>query len=84
MIYEKTLSRKVVSISSKAIIEIEPELLFNGTSAQVDSSGFHKVRDVFMVPFRWLRVGSKKGMEKKKDLASMGKIMNLMRYVSLL
>lgn len=80
MLYEKTLSRKVVSVSSKAIIEVEPERIPNGHSKDTDRSRLEKVKDVVMMPFRWLGGRSKKA-EKPKDFASMGKIMNLMRLV---
>ncbi|KAH6719732.1 ABC transporter-like protein [Leptodontidium sp. MPI-SDFR-AT-0119] len=79
MLYEKTLSRKVVSVSSKAIIEVEPERIPNGHSKDTDRSRLEKVKDVVMMPFRWLGGRSKKA-EKPKDFASMGKIMNLMRF----
>ncbi|KAL2074658.1 hypothetical protein VTL71DRAFT_8437 [Oculimacula yallundae] len=78
MLYEKTLSRKVVSISSKAVIEVEPETMANGHTKDEDRSQFEKIGDVFMKPFRWIG-GRTKKVEKPKDLASMGKIMNLMR-----
>ncbi len=81
MLYEKTLSRKVISVSSKAkaIIEIEPESIPNGVSKHENRSQVKKVKDFVLKPFRWLRSGSKKTADKSKDLASMGKIMNLMR-----
>ncbi|CZT09056.1 related to bile acid transporter [Rhynchosporium graminicola] len=79
MLYEKTLSRKVVSISSKAIIEIDPETMANDGAKDPDRGQLRKVKDVLMAPFRWLGGRSKK-VDKPKDLASMGKIMNLMRF----
>ena len=78
MLYEKTLSRKVVSVSSKAVIEVEPESVPNGHAKKRDRSPLEKIKDVVMTPFRWLGVGKKK-KDKQKDFASMGKIMNLMR-----
>ena len=80
MLYEKTLSRKVVSVGSKAVIEIDPESMPNGHTKHTDRSQMEKIVDVIMKPVRWLRGGSKKA-KKSKDLASMGKIMNLMRFV---
>ncbi|TVY34352.1 ATP-dependent bile acid permease, partial [Lachnellula occidentalis] len=82
MLYEKTLSRKVVSVSSK------PEENGNGTNGTNGSvksgsrSRWRKVVDYLKKPFQ-----SKKktpvlesAPEKSPELASMGKIMNLMRF----
>ncbi|KUJ20900.1 ABC transporter-like protein [Mollisia scopiformis] len=84
MLYEKTLSRKVVSLSSKPVAEANGEGLANGNGngnfKHEDSSRLGKVRNCLMMPFRWLSVKSKSKKAKKKDTASMGKIMNLMRF----
>lgn len=81
MLYEKTLARKVVSVSSKAkaVIEVELETILNGRSKHEDRSRLEKVKDFVLRPIRWLRGGSKKSADKSKNHASMGKIMNLMR-----
>lgn len=85
MLYEKTLSRKVVSLSSKPVIEVDGEGMANGNGnghghfKHEELSRIGKVRNCLMMPFRWLGGKSKAKKEKKKDTASMGKIMNLMR-----
>jgi hypothetical protein len=80
MLYEKTLSRKVVSVSSKPE---EDGNAPNGTNGAKHGplSRWQKVPDFFKRPFQ-----SKKNVvvveaapEKSPELASMGKIMNLMR-----
>lgn len=81
MLYEKTLSRKVVSVSSKPE---ENSNSTNGTNGSVKSgsrSRWRKAVDYLKKPFQ-----SKKKIpvlegvpEKSPELASMGKIMNLMR-----
>lgn len=84
MLYEKTLSRKVVSLSSKPVIEVDGEGMVNGNGngdfKHEGHSRMGKVRNCLMVPFRWLGGKSKTRKEKKNDTASMGKIMNLMRF----
>lgn len=82
MLYEKTLSRKVITVSSKAkaIIEVEPESISNGVSKSGDRSQLVRLKDAVLRPYRWLFGGSKKEKDKSDDHASMGKIMNLMRY----
>ncbi|TVY88501.1 ATP-dependent bile acid permease, partial [Lachnellula willkommii] len=82
MLYEKTLSRKVVSVSSKPE---EDDNSKNGTNGSVKSgtrSRWRKAVDYLKRPFQ-----SKKKTavlesvpEKSPELASMGKIMNLMRF----
>lgn len=74
MLYEKTLSRKVVSVSSKPIEEGS-----NGKAEKKSRLG--KVIEWFKSP---LKGKKKKGVlesvpERSAELASMGKIMNLMR-----
>ncbi|EKD21137.1 ABC transporter [Drepanopeziza brunnea f. sp. 'multigermtubi' MB_m1] len=82
MLYEKTLSRKVVSVSSKtkAIIEVEPESIPKGRASRADQSLPERLKDIILKPYRWMRGNSKKKADKSEDLASMGKIMNLMRF----
>ncbi|KAK2630395.1 hypothetical protein QTJ16_001215 [Diplocarpon rosae] len=82
MLYEKTLSRKVVGVSSKAnaIIEIDPENIPDGTLKQEDSSWLGRFKHIILKPYSRLKGGSKKTADKSQDHASMGKIMNLMRF----
>ncbi|KAE8448168.1 hypothetical protein EG329_009772 [Mollisiaceae sp. DMI_Dod_QoI] len=84
MLYEKTLSRKVVSLSSKPVVEVDSEMAVNGNGNGVikheELSRLGKVRNCMAVPFRWLSSRSKTKQVTKKDTASMGKIMNLMRF----
>ncbi|KAF8849022.1 ABC transporter-like protein [Acephala macrosclerotiorum] len=84
MLYEKTLSRKVVSLSSKPIIEVDREGMANGNGnghfKYEELSRLGKVRNYLVMPFRWLGGKSKTKKVKNQDTASMGKIMNLMRF----
>ena len=87
MLYEKTLSRKIVSISSKSRqSDKEPEIASNGDNSNgimisTDHPWRKQVLEFFMRPFRPPIVRSKpvEEHEKLKQLATMGKIMNLMR-----
>jgi hypothetical protein len=83
MLFEKTLSRKVVSVSSKAIVEVTIESNANG-NGNGRGHGHIKHSD----PSRLQRIrallakvcGHRKAKKvEKKDFASMGKILNLMR-----
>lgn len=83
MIFEKTLARKIIGAPKKA----EPEEQHsNGTAdgpAKIPlRSKFHPVSlwGTFCSHARWL-VGSKAKSKIVKEPASMGKILNLMRYV---
>jgi len=76
MLYEKTLSRKVVSISSKPVDEGHSEANGNGTLKPAEHSRW-RAFDFLVRPFRQYR--SAKSKDKSKELATMGKIMNLMR-----
>jgi hypothetical protein len=74
MLYEKTLSRKVVSVSSK----VQPDQIEsngNGVTKEVDRSRLQKALDYLLSPFGFQTPTPK----DKKRLATMGKIMNLMR-----
>ena len=80
MLYEKTLSRKVVSVSSKPE-EHNSTSGTNGSVKIVRRSRWGKAVEYLKKPFQ-----SKKKTpvlesvpEKSPELASMGKIMNLMR-----
>lgn len=80
MLYEKTLSRKVVSISSKAQPE-EDSQTANGHGKKTASSMWWRPFEVAKYLFRPLCGSRSKDKFKKKDeLASMGKILNLMRF----
>lgn len=76
MLYEKTLSRKVVSVGTKTREDEHSKVNGNGVMKKTRRLGWRKVVEFLSRPFR-----SKKAMnpENPKDLASMGKIMNLMR-----
>lgn len=79
MLYEKTLSRKVVSVSSKPE---EDGNTTNGTNRAKHEplSRWQKVLGFFQRPFQSKkRVVVESAPEKSPELASMGKIMNLMR-----
>jgi len=77
MLYEKTLSRKVVSVSSK------PEEDGNTTNGAKHGplSRWQQVVNFFKTWFRSKKevVVVESAPEKSPELASMGKIMNLMR-----
>lgn len=89
MLYEKTLSRKVVSVSSKPIVEIDAERAAdrdsnshtngNGVAKLVDPTRAARLRGVLSKPLAWMWRKKARKAEKKKDFASMGKILNLMR-----
>lgn len=75
MLYMKTLSRKVVSVSSKAIIEVDCD---GSNSNQKGLGWFRRSLRLLMNPIHRL-CGTRQKKPDKKDLATMGKIMNLMR-----
>jgi hypothetical protein len=79
MLYEKTLSRKIVSISTKARPEKNGNVA-NGNGKQADRFRWRKVLDSAITPFRlcWGRSNTTKTSDEK-ELATMGKILNLMR-----
>ena len=76
MLYEKTLSRKVVSVSSKARGDESDKMNGSGPGKKTARSWWTKTSKLLRTPF-----GSKKANTSQisKELASMGKIMNLMR-----
>jgi hypothetical protein len=76
MLYEKTLSRKVVSISSEAQPDDTAKLNGNGVTKKARNSLWARTIDFFG---RSLGLRKEKVKDKSKELASMGKIMNLMR-----
>jgi hypothetical protein len=79
MLYEKTLSRKVVSISSKTIVEVNLDITTNGVSKHVESRTWKVALNYLISPFKYCFVRRSKSASKEKQLASMGKILNLMR-----
>lgn len=86
MLYEKALSRKVVSVSAKPPPEEGSSDLngLNGSNGTVDgkkNSPIRKFIGYIMKPFNFFRATYKvkKPVDKAKDFATMGKIMNLMR-----
>ena len=76
MLYEKTLSRKVVSVSSKARADEDSKINGNRVARRASRSYWMKILDLWRMPF-WSK--NTKLADKSKELASMGKIMNLMR-----
>jgi hypothetical protein len=76
MLYEKTLSRKVVSVSSKARADENHKINGNGVTTKSNRSYWTKMISFLSKPFWSKKV---KDSDKSKELASMGKIMNLMR-----
>ncbi len=82
MLYEKTLSRKVVSVSSKAVSNSDHGNLENGNGKDAtkheEQSSVRKLFMTLLSPFRAM-CGRRSKDKKKMNLASMGKIMNLMR-----
>lgn len=89
MLFDKTLKRKVVSVSSKAIMEIPADGIANGNghtdgngngvAKHVESSRLQRLASSFTKSFTWL-CGPRAKKTEKKDFASMGKILNLMRF----
>jgi hypothetical protein len=80
MLYEKTLSRKVVSISTKARPGDNGVVVANGNAKQADPSRLRKVIDGLATPFRLCCGRSKRAKSSSEiELATMGKILNLMR-----
>lgn len=80
MLYEKTLSRKVVSISSKIRPEDNLENA-NGQAKKTKSSAWWRPFEFVTYLFRpCCGSRSSEKLKKKDELASMGKILNLMRF----
>jgi hypothetical protein len=85
MLYEKSLSRKVISISGKPLDD-NKVMNGNGTLEATDQSRLSMLTGYLRRCFRRKPAKSKEELaaEKAKDMASTGKIMNLMRFVKLL
>lgn len=87
MLYEKTLSRKVVSVSSKPVVDVDLDEITianghgNGHVKFIDLTRSQKVWRFLAKPFSWMSRKKVVEVEKKKGFASLGKILNLMRYV---
>jgi hypothetical protein len=80
MLYEKTLSRKVVSISTKARPGDNDVAVANGNVKEAGPSRLRKVIDGLTTPFRLCGGRSKRAKSSSEnELATMGKILNLMR-----
>ena len=77
MLYEKTLSRKVVSISSAP----QENGAQNGVKKEETHGPWSKAVEYLLMPYRAV-CGQSRSKAPKKDLATMGKILNLMRYVA--
>ncbi len=82
MLYEKTLSRKVVSVSSKVVSNSNYDNVENGNGKDVtkheEKSAARRLFATLLGPFRAM-CGRRSKDKRKTNLASMGKIMNLMR-----
>ena len=85
MLYEKSLSRKVVSISSKPQDEtgVTTNGNENGVTKPVAGGMLRRSLVYALSCFRRKTAAPKEEMadEKSKELATTGKIMNLMRFV---
>ncbi|TVY13303.1 ATP-dependent bile acid permease, partial [Lachnellula arida] len=82
MLYEKTLSRKVVSVSSKPEEDDNSKNGTNGSAKSESRSRWRKAVDYLKKPFQSKTKTPvlESVPEKSPELASMGKIMNLMRF----
>jgi hypothetical protein len=82
MLYEKTLSRKVISMSSKAIIAVTTDGTSNGATKHTEKSRLNGALEFLTKPFRLLcgRSKSPKDASANKP-ATMGKILNIMLCV---
>ena len=82
MLYEKTLARKVVSISSEAKPHTHTNGDANGIKKNEESRGLmKKAVDYFLLPYRACCGRKKAKAPEKEELATSGKILNLMRLV---
>jgi len=80
MLYEKTLSRKVISMSSKAIVEVHTDGASNGCTKYTKQSRLDRALEFVTLPFRLLcsRKKRAKDVAEASKTASMGKILNIM------
>jgi len=79
MLYEKTLTRKVVSISTRARTDDNSNLIPNGNGKIKPAHGWRKAAGSVLSPIRACFGRSKAKSSDKDELATMGKILNLMR-----
>jgi len=78
MLYEKTLSRKVIALSSKAIIEVDANGTSNG-GKHIKQGWFGRSLKFLAKPFLLLCGRSKSPKNgPTKQPASMGRILNIM------
>jgi hypothetical protein len=78
MLYEKTLSRKVIALSSKAIIEVDTNGTLNGGKS-AEQSWFNRALGFLAKPFILLCSSRKSPkIDPAKQPASMGRILNIM------
>jgi len=83
MLYEKTLSRKVVSISSEAKPTSNENGATNGAKMKEESHGsWERTLGYLSLPYRTCCGRRKAKSPEKEELATSGKILNLMRLVS--
>lgn len=81
MLYEKTLSRKVVSATSQAIVEPNAEDITKGLSKDDETSPLEGVLNYLLKPLSFCYSRRSKSPKENRKHATMGKILNLMRYV---
>lgn len=78
MLYEKTLSRKVIALSSKAVIEVDTNGTFRGRKNS-KQSWFGQSLEFLAKPFLLLCSRSKTPKnDPTKKPSSMGRILNIM------
>jgi hypothetical protein len=78
MLYEKTLSRKVIALSSNAIVEVDTNGTSNG-GKPAERSWFGRTLEFLAKPFSLLCGGRKMPKnDPTKKPASMGRILNIM------
>ncbi|KAH8599971.1 ABC transporter-like protein [Bisporella sp. PMI_857] len=80
MLYEKTLSRKVVSISSEAKENGQHNGPLNGAKNEESQGIWPMVVYYLSLPYRACCGRSKGKSSDQDDLATMGKILNIMRF----
>ena len=80
MLYEKTLARKVVSISSEAKPKAHEMGTINGTiNKEEHERAWKKVVRLFLLPYRACCGRAKVKTPENEELATSGKILNIMR-----
>ncbi|KAG9245513.1 ABC transporter-like protein [Calycina marina] len=81
MLYEKTLARKVVSISATPETNGHDNSPANGNTKVHSQGAWQKIADAVIFPYRICCGGRKISHSPKKDaLATTGKILNIMRF----